>query len=74
MPLAESDDPKYARLQWRTATASGGGDCVQVARTENEIAVRDSKNPDGGLQLHGRTEWAGFVVRVRTGDFDPRRS
>ena len=35
-------------LQWRTARRSAGnGACVQVAPANGQIAIRDSKDPDG---------------------------
>ncbi|TDB85443.1 DUF397 domain-containing protein [Actinomadura sp. KC216] len=34
---------------WRKASrsTSNGGACVEVARVDNTIAIRDSKNPNG---------------------------
>ncbi|TDD35157.1 DUF397 domain-containing protein [Actinomadura sp. KC06] len=34
---------------WRKSSrsSSNGGNCVEVARVDNTIAIRDSKNPDG---------------------------
>ena len=34
---------------WRksTYTTANGGDCVELAQNSEEIAVRDSKHPDG---------------------------
>ncbi|MFI0371504.1 DUF397 domain-containing protein [Actinomadura sp. 1N219] len=34
---------------WRKATrsTSNGGECIEIARVDNTIAIRDSKNPDG---------------------------
>ncbi|MFG2029659.1 DUF397 domain-containing protein [Streptomyces sp. NPDC048825] len=36
--------------EWRKSTHSGtsGGECVEVADLTPHIAVRDSKNPEGG--------------------------
>lgn len=38
---------------WRTSSYSGdnGGDCVQVAAVPGAIALRDSKNPEGGALI-----------------------
>lgn len=36
-------------LNWRTSSYSGSQEnCVQVAMTAGTVALRDSKNPDGG--------------------------
>lgn len=34
---------------WRKATrsTSNGGECIEVARVDNTVAIRDSKNPHG---------------------------
>jgi hypothetical protein len=70
MLIDESDGREYAQLVWRTASASGGGDCVQVARTEAGIAVRDSKNPAGPWHAYERGSWSVFLARVKSGGFD----
>ncbi|MFF5498255.1 DUF397 domain-containing protein [Streptomyces aquilus] len=39
------------RAQWRKSSYSGssGGECVEVADLTLRVAVRDSKNPGGGV-------------------------
>ncbi|MGW5050469.1 DUF397 domain-containing protein [Actinokineospora sp. NPDC004072] len=38
------------RGTWRKSSRSaGGGQCVEVAVTPTAAALRDSKNPDGGV-------------------------
>ncbi|TDB89683.1 DUF397 domain-containing protein [Actinomadura sp. 7K534] len=36
-------------LQWRKSSYSGGsgGECVEIAATEDGVMVRDSKDPNG---------------------------
>jgi hypothetical protein len=38
-------------VAWRKSTysAGGGSDCIEVALGEADVAVRDSKNPGGGV-------------------------
>ncbi|MGW0962099.1 DUF397 domain-containing protein [Streptomyces gelaticus] len=52
---------------------SGGGsanECVEVAHTaDGGRAVRDSKNPGGGLQFYAPEEWAAFLDGVKGGAF-----
>ncbi|HEU0086797.1 MAG TPA: DUF397 domain-containing protein [Pseudonocardiaceae bacterium] len=63
-----------AETGWRTSSRSGGGgdqtNCVEVAELADQVALRDSKNPAGPVLVFGRAEWHGFVVRVRTSQFD----
>jgi len=58
-----------ARAIWRKSSYSGtSNDCVEVRRTLD--AVRDSKNPSGGMLVFGRRTAARFVSAVKDGRFD----
>jgi hypothetical protein len=55
------------RAIWRKSSYSGGsgGNCVEVAPTGSNIAVRDSQDPDGpGLQFSA-AEWRAFLARIK---------
>jgi len=55
---------------WQKSSYSGstGGNCVEVARNlPGVVAVRDSKNPEGGALVFGRKEWKAFVAGIRDG-------
>jgi len=57
---------------WRTSTHSGGngGQCVEVASNlPAVIAVRDSKNHEGGVLVLPRESWAQFLAAARSGEF-----
>ncbi|MFA1549013.1 DUF397 domain-containing protein [Actinomadura chokoriensis] len=58
--------------QWRKSSRSGhqGGECVEVATFAPEIAVRDSKDPDGPRLAFGAAEWRTFARRVKANEFD----
>jgi hypothetical protein len=43
---------------------------VEVLRTEEAIAVRDSKAPGDAQLIFTPTEWRAFVEGVRLGEFD----
>jgi hypothetical protein len=56
-------------LQWRKARRSAGnGACVEVAPVNGQIAVRDSKNPDGTRLQYPSQSWQAFVVTIK-GEF-----
>jgi hypothetical protein len=58
-------------LQWRKSSFSSTNGCVEVAPWgEALVAVRDSKNPDGGIQVYNHHEWRSFLKGVRNGEFD----
>jgi hypothetical protein len=59
-------------ISWRTSSASGGDNCVQVAFVNDArtVLIRDSKDPAGGVLSLSATEWTSFIVAVRAGDFD----
>jgi hypothetical protein len=55
----------------KSSYSNGQGDCVEVAVTrDGGRAVRDSKNPTGGLHFFNPSEWAAFVAGVKDGEFD----
>lgn len=59
---------------WRKSTRSGGdgGNCVEVATNlHGVVAVRDTKDRDGGTLLIAPVEWAAFISGVKDGEFDP---
>lgn len=56
---------------WRKATASGAGDCVEVAKVgRDEVLIRNSFAPDGAVLAFNGAEWAAFLDGVRAGEFD----
>lgn len=50
-------------VRWRKSSRSGsnGGDCVEVARLGDMIAVRDSKDPSGPALVFTRRVFAAFA-------------
>jgi hypothetical protein len=57
-------------LVWRKARKSGAGNCVEVARHGDLVALRDSKNPQGGVLLFTPEEIDCFIDGARHGEFD----
>ncbi len=55
---------------WKKSSFSGNNGCVEVTTAGGEVAVRDSKDPDGPRLYFGPEAWRGFVNGVREGDFD----
>ncbi|WP_239377608.1 MULTISPECIES: DUF397 domain-containing protein [unclassified Frankia] len=57
--------------EWRKSSYSATQtNCVEVARTSEIIAVRDSKDPTGPVLVFTPSEWAAFVAGVSDGEFD----
>ena len=61
--------PDLMGAVWRTSSRSGGnGQCVEVAFVENATtAVRDSKNPNGGVLLFNEAPFAAFLAVAKAG-------
>jgi hypothetical protein len=59
------------RAVWRKSSYSNGtgGACVEVAASDDERAVRDSKDPAGSVLTCTAAEWSAFTVAVRSGEF-----
>lgn len=61
-------DHDDATTPWRKSSYSNSGaNCVEIARIRSgKIAVRDSKDPDGGMLSFGPDEWETFIAKIRT--------
>jgi len=55
-------------LRWQKAKRCAGGNCVEVARADGAVLVRNSTSPDKVLSLTVE-EWEAFVAGVKEGDF-----
>ena len=58
-------DPKNA--VWRKSSFSSGGEsnCVEVAMTDELVAVRDSKDPQGGHFTLPPDGWRGLLASIK---------
>ena len=67
MPAAELTD-----VTWQKSRHSNpSGNCVEFAGLpDGEIAVRNSRDPDGPALIYTRDEIAAFVAGARDGEFD----
>ena len=59
-----------ATAKWRKSSHSSQNGCVEVAHGDDQIAVRDSKDPSGPMLLFTRLEWQAFLAGVQDGEFD----
>jgi len=56
---------------WCKSTRSGvNGNCVEVARLKDTVAVRDSKHPMGPTLVFTPAEWEAFIDGAKKGEFD----
>ncbi|MGY6020461.1 DUF397 domain-containing protein [Streptomyces spinosirectus] len=60
-------NPDLTRAQWRKSSYSGssGGECIEVADLRPHIAIRDSKNPAGGVVTITAGAFADFLRALR---------
>jgi hypothetical protein len=57
-------------IAWQRASRCANAACVEVASIDGSIAVRDSKNPDGTVQMYSPSEWNAFLDGITNGDFN----
>jgi hypothetical protein len=55
---------------WRRSTKCAGGDCVEIRIAGEEVAMRDSKNPDAAILQFSGEGWQAFVAAIQDGEFD----
>jgi hypothetical protein len=57
---------------WRKSRHSNpSGNCVEAARLPaGDIAVRNSRDPDGPALIFTQAEWQAFLLGARDGEFD----
>ncbi|MEV4535790.1 DUF397 domain-containing protein [Asanoa sp. NPDC049518] len=59
-------------VTWTKSTYSGAnGGCVEWAKLDSEIGVRDSKDKTGPVLTFTRTAWQSFVDATSRGDYRP---
>jgi hypothetical protein len=56
-------------LRWRKSTLSGNSNCVEVARVNGGVLIRDSRNREGLELFVTDTDWECFLGGVKLGEF-----
>jgi Domain of unknown function (DUF397) len=60
-----SSDTGMSALAWRKASRSvGNGECVEIASATGYVAIRDSKNPEGGMLRCTPTAFRSFLDAI----------
>ena len=65
-------NPDLSGVTWRKSTRSGGGagNCIEVAKATELAAVRDSKDPEGGVLAFERDAFGAFLSGIKSGRFE----
>lgn len=62
--------PEHSSLTWRKSKASStSSDCVEVARSERSVLIRDSHNPAAGALTLSFSAWRALLHRIHNGDY-----
>ena len=58
-------------LSWLKAhSSSANGACIEIASATGNIAIRDSKDPNGPILVYTQSEFSAFLEGARKGEFD----
>jgi Domain of unknown function (DUF397) len=55
---------------WRKSSYSNNSGCVEIARLENHVLIRDSKDQSGPVLQFTLPEWRAFLNGVADGEFE----
>jgi Domain of unknown function (DUF397) len=58
---------KFAFVEWQKSSYSGKDGCVEVAFAPAAVAVRDSKNPAGGMLSFSPKAFRAFITATKAG-------
>jgi hypothetical protein len=62
---------ELARAPWRKSSwSSAANGCLEAAHLTGFVAIRDSRDPHGPVQLYSPRQWTRFIAGVRKGAFD----
>jgi hypothetical protein len=72
MPVKNGVPADQLDARWRKSQVSNpSGSCVEFAELpDNEIAVRNSRDPSGPTLIYPRAEVSAFLRGVKDGEFD----
>jgi hypothetical protein len=57
--------------RWQKSSFSGNNNCVEMAQLPTgEVALRNSRDPDGPALIYTRSEIDALLQGTRNGDFD----
>lgn len=54
---------------WQRSRRCDSNSCVEVAFLDDDVLVRDSKDPQGPVLRFTTEEWTAFAAGVQAGDF-----
>jgi len=54
-------------VRWRKSKSCSDSACVEVAAVDDDVLMRDSKDPEGPVLRFTRREWKAFVDSVGRG-------
>ena len=57
-------------LSWHRGSSCTDNACVEAARQDERVYVRDSKKPDGAVLCFTLQEWEVFLGAAKRGEFD----
>lgn len=66
------DEQSHAKLTWRKSSRSveGNNNCVEIAFDDDDVRMRDSKDPRGAILTFDKAAWTSFVEAIKAGELD----
>jgi Domain of unknown function (DUF397) len=55
---------------FRRSSFCASGECIEVARRDYTITLRDSTQPRGTMLHYASSDWASFIRNIKSGKLD----
>jgi hypothetical protein len=66
----QDEDGQLAQSAFRTASFCGNSECVEIAKRDGLIVLRDSAQPHGTMLHYAVGDWGSFVRKIKSGQLD----
>jgi hypothetical protein len=68
--MTEPVSNRRGDLEWKHASSCSTNGCIEIARDDRQIYLRDSAQSEVAPMRFSQTDWEDFVAAIKAGEFD----